>query len=85
MHLLVGISIIAGLLALAYGQKAARAFIGGVLATGSLLFLAALAFVVVDNTKTVQQPKIARPNTVSVPARDVAAIWQRIEDRDARR
>lgn len=83
MHFLVGIGIVAGLLAFAFGQKAARVFIGGVLACGAVVFLAALCFVAVDLSRTtVQQPKMTKQHVVMVPVRDVAAIWQRIEEKE---
>lgn len=87
LHALVGIGIIAGLLAFAFGPKAARVFVGGVLACSALAVPAALVFVAVDlnRVSVVQQPKMIKQNTVTVSARDLAAIWQRIEEKDARR
>lgn len=84
MHLLIGIGIIAGLLAFTFGQKAARVFVGGVLGAGALVVLAILTFVAVDLTSNpvVQQPKLVKQHTVTVSAQDVAAVWRRIEERD---
>lgn len=44
MHILIGLGMLAGMIAFAFGENAARAFVGGILAiaTGLALFVAYL-------------------------------------------
>lgn len=81
MHILIGIGVLAGLLAFAFGQKAARVFVGAVLALGALLALA-VCVIVMSDTRQAAQPIMVKQHVASVPARDLAAIWQRIEEKD---
>lgn len=90
MHFLIGLGLLAGLLYFVFGERTARLFTGWVLAVAACGVLFIVGIAALDISRQVQQPRTMKRSTapvtvVQVSPRELATIWERIDERDARR
>lgn len=88
LHFLIGLGLLAGLLYFVFGERTARLFVGWTLVAAScwcLLLLGIAAMDLARHSHAVKHINTAPQTVVRVAPQDLAAIWDRIDARDARR
>lgn len=65
MHILIGAAMLAGLIGFAFGETAARAFVGLLLAVGAFAIVGLISIALLDsNRQEAQRAEVVRPVSI---------------------